>query len=130
MALYRPASSRAHRTRTPQASWLTSYPRRRFLCAEEWLPLAVAAARLPTLEDRLRLVQAVAHRWDLGATERRAAGAPAFAARQESEPQRRDRGFPVGKDHGSGRHRARLRSRKEGGRQKASPARRHGGVSA
>src|ERR671920_389371 len=47
MALHKPASARSHRTRTPQASRLTGYPRRRLLRPKEWLPLAVAAEGLP-----------------------------------------------------------------------------------
>jgi transposase len=62
MALHQPTSSRAHRTRTPQASRLASDPRRRLLRAQKRLPLAVAAEGLPSLEDRLRLVQEMAHR--------------------------------------------------------------------
>jgi transposase len=70
--------------------------------------LAVAAEGLPTLEDRLRLVQEVAYRWDLGAPEHRAARAAAVATTwQEPEPQRRHRRFPVGQDYGSGRPRER-----------------------
>src|SRR3712207_7327953 len=57
----------------------------------------------------LRLVQAVAYRWDLGASERRAARAVAVAAWQEPEPHRRHRGLPVDQDYGSGRQRARDR---------------------
>jgi hypothetical protein len=45
MALHRSASAQSHRTRTPQASWLTGDPRRRFLRLEERLPLAVATPR-------------------------------------------------------------------------------------
>src|SRR5215212_10103153 len=73
MALHPPASSRTHGTRTPQASRPEGYPRRRLLRAKERLPLAVAAKGLSTVEDGLRLVQEVAHRRHLGATERRAA---------------------------------------------------------
>jgi Transposase DDE domain len=103
-----------HGTRTPQASQLTGYPpRRRFLRLEERLPLAVAAEKLPALEDRLRLVQEVAYRWGLGASERRAAPAAAVAARQEPSAQRSDSGLPVGQDYGGGRQRARLRPSKE-----------------
>src|SRR5215218_2321296 len=57
MALHQPASSRAHGTRTSQAPRLEGDPRCRFLRAEERLPLAVAAPRVPAVEDRLRLVQ-------------------------------------------------------------------------
>src|SRR3954451_2032336 len=56
MALYRPASSRAHGTRTPQAPRLEGDPRRRLLRAKERLPVAAFAPRVPALEDRLRLV--------------------------------------------------------------------------
>ncbi len=73
MALHKPASARPHRTRTPQAALLAGYPRRRLLRPKERLPLAVAAEGLPILEDRLRLVQAVAYRRHLGAPEHRAA---------------------------------------------------------
>src|SRR5215208_228687 len=82
------------------------------------------------MEDRLRLVQEVAHRWYLGALERRAARALAGAPWQGSRSQRRYCGLPDDQDHGGGRPRARLRSSKEGGRQKAPPARRHRGVGA
>src|SRR3712207_6534367 len=109
MALHRPASSRAHGARTPQASWLTGDPQRHLLRPQERLSLAVAAKRLPTLEDCLRLVQAVAYRWDLGASERRAARAAAVAPWQKPEPHRRHRGLPVDQDYGSGRQRARDR---------------------
>src|SRR5215208_4228005 len=53
MALHRPPSSRAYRTRTPQASQLTGDTRRRLLRAQERLPVAATAEGLPTLEDRL-----------------------------------------------------------------------------
>jgi hypothetical protein len=42
--------SRAHGARTPQATRLKGYPQRRFLCVEEWLPLAPTAEGLPALE--------------------------------------------------------------------------------
>src|SRR5215213_7884110 len=82
MALHRPASARAHRTRTPQVARLEGYPRRRLLRPKERLPLAMAAEGLPAVEDRLRLVQEVAHRWYVAAPERPAARAPATPARQ------------------------------------------------
>src|SRR5918998_1469914 len=64
----------------------------------------------------------MAHRRHLRALKRRAARAAAVASWQRSEPQRSDSRLPVGKDHGSGRQRARLRPRQEGGREKAPPA--------
>ena len=87
MVLYQPSSARARVSTSPQATWLAADPRRRFLRAKERLSLATIAEGLPALEDRLRLVQEVAHRRYLGAPERRAlARAPAMPARQESEP--------------------------------------------
>src|SRR3712207_1751108 len=77
--LPRPASSRAHRTRTPQAPRLTGDPRRRLLRPQERMSVAVAAEGLPTLEDGLRLVQEVAHRRNIRASQRRPARAPAEA---------------------------------------------------
>src|SRR5215211_2843815 len=106
MALYRPASSRAHGTRTPQAPRLEGDPRRRLLRAKERLPVAAFAPRVPALEDRLRLVQEVAHRRDLGAPERRAARASTVPSWQGPTPQRGHRGFSVGQDLGSGRPRS------------------------
>src|SRR5215203_6369633 len=111
MALHQPVSSRTHGTRTPQASRLASDPRRRLLRAKEWLPLAVAAQRLSSLEDGLRLVQALAHRWDVGAFERRAARATKGAVGQEPATRRRDSGLSVGQDHRSGGPKAGLRPR-------------------
>jgi putative transposase len=70
MALHPTASSRTHQRRTPQDSRLTADPRRCLLRAKERLPLAVAAEGFPAVEDRLRLVQEVAHRRYLAATER------------------------------------------------------------
>src|ERR671911_1913612 len=127
MALHRCASSRTHRARTPQASQLTGDPRRRLLRLEERLPVAAVAPRLPTLEDCLRLVQAVAYRWNVGTSERRAARAAALAAWQEPEPQCWDRGLSVSQDYGGGRQRAWLRPRQEVGRQKAPFAGGHRG---
>jgi hypothetical protein len=73
VALHRSTPSRAGRTGAPQAPRLTGDPRRRLLRPKERLPMAATAQGLPALEDRLRLVQEVAHRWDVGAPEHRAA---------------------------------------------------------
>jgi hypothetical protein len=104
MALHQSASARTHWTRTSQASQLKSDPRRRLLRPQERLPLAVATEGLPALEDGLRLIQALAHRRDLGAAERRAARAAAVSPWQELKPQLRYCGLSVGKDHWGGRH--------------------------
>src|SRR5215204_3439024 len=108
MVLHPPSSSQTHQRRAPQASWLAADPRRHLLRAEERLSLAMAAEGLPALEDRLRLVQEVAHRRYLGATERRTARTPARTVWKGSPAQRGHSGLPVGQDHGSGRYRARL----------------------
>src|SRR5215216_8099766 len=64
MVLHRSASARAHRTRTPQASWLTGDPRCRLLRAQKRLRVAVAAEGLPAMEDRLDWFR----RWRLDGT--------------------------------------------------------------
>jgi hypothetical protein len=69
MALHRPASSRAHEAGTSHTPRFTSDLRRRLLRPKERPLLAATAEGFTTLEDRLRLVQAVAHRRDLGAPE-------------------------------------------------------------
>src|SRR4028119_2477736 len=66
VALHRSTPSRAGRTGTPQASRLTGDPERRLLRPQERLSMAAFAPRLPALEVRLRLVQEVAHRRDVG----------------------------------------------------------------
>lgn len=48
MALHQPASSRGHRTRTSQVALPAGDPQRRFLRAQERLPLAALAPRLRT----------------------------------------------------------------------------------
>src|SRR5918993_1618074 len=116
VALHRSIPSRAGRTGTPQAPRLTGDPRRRLLRAQERLPLAAFAPRLPALEDRLRLVQEVAHRRDVGAPERWAARALAVAGREGPAPQRRHRRLPVCEDDGGGRGAKGLRRRQEGPR--------------
>src|SRR5215217_7548790 len=93
---------RAHRTRTSQTSRPKDHPRRRFLRAKERLSLAVVAEGFSTLEDRLRLVQEMAHRWDMEAPERRGARTLARTARQGSQAQCSDSGLPVGQATGVG----------------------------
>jgi hypothetical protein len=82
MALHPPTSSRAYRAWAPQASRPEGDPRRRFLRAKEWLPLAMLTEGLPAVEDRLRLVQKVALRRYLRTPECRAASAPTTPAWQ------------------------------------------------
>ena len=65
MEVHKPASSRSHSARTPQAALLAGYPRRCLLHPKERLPLAHAAEGLPALEDRLRLVL---RRWRIDGT--------------------------------------------------------------
>jgi hypothetical protein len=130
MALHPSPSSRAHRTRTPQAPRLEGDPRCRLLRPEERLPVTAFAPRVSALEDGLRLVQEVAHRRDLGTLERGAARASTVPPRQGPQAQRGNRGFSVGEDLGGRRPRARLRPRQERGRKKAPFALRHRGFGA
>src|SRR5215210_4119693 len=130
MALHPLASSRTRGARTPQASRLAADPGCRLLRAKERLSLATSAEGLPALEDRLRLVQEMAHRWDLEEPERRAARGLARTAWQGSQAQRGDSGLSVGQDHRGRRTRSRLQPRKEGGRQEAPLSRGHRGFGA
>src|SRR5215210_8164449 len=77
-------------------------PKRRLLRAEERLPVADVADGLPALEDRLPLLQEVAHRRDLGADEPRPAPATEGEARPGARAQRGDRRRAVHKDDRAG----------------------------
>src|SRR5919112_705049 len=81
-----PPSARAHRTRTPQATRLAGDPRCGLLRSEERMPVAAFAPRVPAVEDRIRLVQEVAHRRDLGTPKRRAERASTVPPWQGPEP--------------------------------------------
>src|SRR5919112_1188361 len=101
MALYQPSSARARMSRSPQAPRLAADPRCPLLRPKERLSLAHATPRVPAVEDRLRLVQEMALRRYVGATERGAARTPpAGQVGQESPPQRRHSGLPDGQDPG------------------------------
>ena len=102
----------------------------RLLRAQEWLPLVAAAPRLPALEDRLRVVQEMAHRRNVGASEHRAARALAGTTGEKPAAQRRNSRFTISQDERGGRRSTGLRRRKEGSRQEASSVGGHRGVSA
>ena len=104
MALYQPSPTRARLSRSPQATRLAADPRCRLLRPKKRLSLAHATPRVPALEDRLRLVQTLAHRRYLRAPERRVARPLAYTARKGPQAQRGNSGLSVGQDHGSGRH--------------------------
>jgi hypothetical protein len=92
-------------------------------CSRAAAPVEATGPRLPALEDRLRLVvQEMAHRRDVGASEHRAAREPAFAAWQGQEPRRRDRRLPIREDDRSRRRAKRLRRWQEGPRPQEAPA--------
>jgi transposase len=82
----------------------------------------------PAMEDRLRLVQEVAHRRYPRAPQRRPARAAADSFGQELAPQRGHRRLAVHEDYRRGRRTEGLRRRKEGSGQKAPPARGHRGL--
>ena len=70
MEVHPPPSARARQRRTSQVARLTGDPRCRLLHTQKRLSLAALATRLPALEERIRLVQEVAHRRNVGALER------------------------------------------------------------
>jgi hypothetical protein len=65
-----PSGPREAKPGTSKATQPAPDPRRGVLCAQERLPLATFARRLPTLEDGLPLVQEMAHRVHLRAAQR------------------------------------------------------------
>src|SRR5215208_610254 len=75
-----------------------------FYVLKSGCPWRLLPKDFPPWKTRLRLVQEVAHRWYLGALERRAARALAGAPWQGSRSQRRYCGLPDDQDHGGGRH--------------------------
>src|SRR5215207_4877277 len=93
-----------------------------FYVLKSGCPWRLLPRDLECLEDHLRLVQEMAHRRDVGASEHRTGQAPAFAAWQVPEPQRRDRGLPIRQDDRSGRRAKRLRRWQEGPRPQEAPA--------
>src|SRR5215210_3703629 len=102
MAMYQPSPARARVPRPSQATRIAGDPRRRLLRAKERVSLAHATLRVSAVEDRLRLVQEVAHRWYLGATKRRAARAPAGEVGQGPPAQCGHSGLTDGQDHRRG----------------------------
>ena len=102
----RPGSEVPRTTDNPQP---TPDPKRHLLYLEEWLFLAVAFPRVPTLEDSLPLLARVEDQRHLRETRRGAARALAHMLGQQPAPQRRDSRLAVGKDHRSRRRTTRLR---------------------
>src|SRR5215217_3695062 len=74
-------------------------PKRGLLRAQERLSVEDATPRLPALGDRLLVVRAVAHRWNLRAAQRRAARGLAGPPGQEPASERGYRRLSVGQDH-------------------------------
>jgi len=69
--------------RTPKDTQSTQDLERRLLLAQERMPLAIFAPRLPAVENRLPLVQEVAHRRNLRAAQRGAARVLAEATKEK-----------------------------------------------
>jgi hypothetical protein len=83
MGLFKASSSRpkSHRpTEDPQSTGNTQCD---LLRPEEWLPLMPSATRLPAVEDRLSLLQSLAHRRRLGADESRDPRTPACSTQAQ-----------------------------------------------
>src|SRR5215218_9548818 len=72
--------------------------KRRLLLAQERLPLATFAPRLPAVEDRLPLVQKMAYRRCVGAAQPDAVRALAGTTGEKPAAQRGDSRFSVGQD--------------------------------
>src|SRR5215211_3483470 len=102
-------------------------PKRRLLPPKEWLPVAPAPSRLPSLAPRLSLFQKMAYRWHLGEDQPGYPRTPEGSLEQRSSAQRWRGGFPIGQEHRSGRRGARLRWWEEDQGQEAPHPGGHGG---
>src|SRR5215210_8527894 len=121
----RPGSEVPRTTENPHPS---RDPKRRLLCLEKWLSLAVTSPRVPTLEDRLPLLPRVEDQRHLRETQHGAARALADMLRQEPAAQRWDSRLPVGQDYRGGRRAERIRRRQEGPWQEKTPTGGHRGI--
>src|SRR5215208_3383102 len=117
-----PVCSKEARTGASKGTQPTQDPKRRLLLAQEWLPLATFASRLPAMEDRLQLVQKVAHRRYLRVAQSGPARALANATGEILTAQRGDSRFSVGQDERGWWRTERLRWRQEGPRTQAALA--------
>src|SRR5215211_3470880 len=102
-------------------------PKRRLLPPKEWLPVAPAPSRLPSLAPRLSLFQKMAYRWHLGEDQPGYPRTPEGSLEQRSSAQRWRGGFPISQEHRSGRRGARLRWWEEDQGQEAPHPGGHGG---
>src|SRR5215207_2996429 len=103
MGLLGTASSRPENRRSTQGPQPTYYPRCDLLYLEEWLLLAPASPRLPSLENRLPLLPRVASRQCLRADQHGTARATANSLGEERAAQRGHSGLTVGQERRCGR---------------------------
>src|SRR5918997_2318593 len=81
---YRTAPTGPQAARTAEAPQPARRPRRRVLRTQDWLPMAYAPARLPSLEDGVSLFQSLAYRRYLGEAAPDDTAAVAEASRSRS----------------------------------------------
>src|SRR5215210_5305621 len=130
MELLRTPPSRSQRAWTTEDPRPSRDPQRHLLPAEERLPVAALAPRLPQMAHRLPLLQEMAYGRHLGEDQPSHPRTPQGTPETRSPAQRGRGGLPVGKEHRGGRGRAWLRWRQEGEGQKAPYPGGHGGFRA
>jgi hypothetical protein len=131
MEIHRTPLARPQGTRTPQDPRSSRDFERHLLPPKERLPVVAAAApRLPQVAHRLPLLQKMAHRRHLGEGQPGYPPTVAGSLGQRSSAKRWRGRFPVCKEHGGRRGRARLRPRQEGQGPQAASAGRHRGLRA
>src|SRR5829696_8585024 len=120
----------SQQARTTKDIQFASGPRRRLLRLEKRLRLATVAPRVPALENRLLLVQEMAHRRHLRTIKRGAARAATSHSGEKPSAKRRNSRLAVSQDERGRRRAERLRWRKESARQEATPLGGYGRIGA
>jgi hypothetical protein len=115
MVLHRASSARTQRAWSAEDPQSSRNPKRRLLRPKEWLPMAPASPRLPSMANCLSLLQTMAHRegtWER--INRAVRERLRVRLNREIHSQVPEWWIPrVGQDHCGGRRTARLRRRQE-----------------
>src|SRR5918993_4383377 len=119
MELPRTSPARTQSYRTSQDAHYPRDPERYLLRRSWWLCLEAPTARLPTMEDRLPLLQSLAPERCLGRDALCPTQTSASSPQEEPSTQRSHSRFPVGQNDRRRWRRTRLRRRKEGQRTQA-----------
>src|SRR5919112_3215463 len=123
MEPHRAPHARPQRTRTAQGPQSPRDPQRHLLPTEDRMPVVAAATpRLPSMANRLLVLQKMAYRRHLGEHQSSPPRTPTSALEARSSAQRGRGGLPVGEEHRGRRGGQGIRWGQEGQGTKASPA--------